>query len=248
MMTKALLCLFTIGVANADWWGNLKKAIGGETKDKAEDTRTKMVPAFWGDLSHKAQENYEKYSDRASAKEVLKSSVLKISSCSGADHSMQVRDAHFDVNSLELHVKGHLSREVAGGKVVMKLDLGNSSKKMSGADRIKRKIAWVASGKHYDEEPLCKHFGRYEHSCPLKSGDHELRFGFKRLPSAISAGGYDMTVKAVDEVGAPILCVNGLIEVPYGPNGELFRRLAEMASGTPTNILGLGVFFAAIMV
>jgi hypothetical protein len=244
-MVKALLCLIALSGVEANLWDKLK-AVGDKTKHKAEKAGNGVVPVFWGKLSDTAKENIEKYSDVVPSTDLLENSKITVSSCGGEDHAMQVRDVHFDTKALELHVKGNLGREVAGGKVTMDLKLGKASAKMTKTDIMKRRIAWIASGKHYDEEALCNHFNRYETACPVKNGERELRFGFKRLPQALSAGGYEMIVKAVDENGGPVLCVAASIDVPFGPQGELFRRLQEVVSSG--NALKLGLFSLALLV
>lgn len=239
-MAKVLLCLIALSGVEANLWDKLK-AVGEKTKQKAEEAGQSVVPVFWGKLADTAKENFEKYSDVVKTSELLEHSEVKISLCGNENHAMQVRDAHLDATSLELHVKGVLGREVSGGKVMMDLKLGKPSAKMTKADIMKRKIAWVASGKHYDEEALCKHFNRYATACPVTNGEHELRFGFKRLPQAITAGRYEMTVKAIDENARPVVCVAASIDVPFGPKGELFRRLQETAVTSSGISLKLGL-------
>jgi hypothetical protein len=269
-MAKVLLCFIALGMVEASLWDKVKDSILGKNKteeveqEKKEETLEKkeLVPAFWGKIAEKAKENFIQYSDVAKPQDVLASSKIVIGACGDETHAMQVRDAHFDTELLEVHVGGHLKRDISGGKVTMDLKLGKPLATMTKADIMKRKIAWVASGKHYDEEPLCKHFDRYGQSCPVEAGEHEMRFGFNRLPAAVIAGGYDMTVKAFDAEGAPVLCVKGSLEVSLGGNGEIFRRLqmasttngpgyvsggVGMVSSTSSNLINLGILSLAML-
>merc|ERR1719471_2233625 len=61
--------------------------------------------------------------------------------------------------------------------------------------------------------------------CPIKQGPQDLYFGFNRIPAVFNAGKYELEVRVADTLGRPVMCVKGTLEVPLGPQGQIFRRL-----------------------
>jgi hypothetical protein len=167
--------------------------------------------------------------------EVLELSPFSGESCSEADHAMTVHEIALDKQSFRVKVKGHLHRKVANGTVTMRLDLGKAPADLKAGERFKRKMAWVLSGKHKDEENICTHFARtmwgyQQATCPFEEGPQEFHFGFNRLPSTVLTGKYHMEIRVEDDAG-PVLCVKGELEVPQGRRNQIFRKL-QMATTT----------------
>merc|ERR1712048_467315 len=146
---------------------------------------------------------------------------------------------------------------ITGGNVTMKIGLGRPPLGASFSEKMKRTAAYLSAGSHVTREALCQHLMRTHNdsrmNCPVAVGTQELQFSFARLPKMVVAGEYRVNVTAVDELGKPVVCVTGALNVPRGKKGQLFRRVEETAEASvsvgigPSHTTFVGMFLAAIV-
>jgi len=231
MISKVALCMLLLGSAaaqekKASWWSSMKKKAFSSAKE-----------AILAD------------SDLIQSHALLKESKFSAKSCTATGHAMEVSETVFDIETQKLKVKGDLKRDVLGGQVSMKLKMGKAPLGLSPAQKFKRHLAWSVGAKKFASEDLCSHMGRQKFSfkpCPLKKGMKEMLFGLHKLPYTLAAGKYHLEVNAVDQAGEHIVCVQGELDVPRGPNGEVFRRLEEV-SGAYRGATGLVALATAVL-
>lgn len=171
--------------------------------------------------------------------------AVKVESCEGDADALKVESAKFDSEKFTLKVTGKLQRQLMGGNVSAKILLGKSPEDATWKEKTARYFGFHMQ-RHSYNELLCQHLerGLRRHNetgvaCPIEaSAQKTLHFSLHRLPKQVVAGEYKFIVKAVDEVG-PVACLNGLIAIQRGPNGQFFRRLQEAASGAHGLFAGL---------
>lgn len=180
--------------------------------------------------------------------------AIKVESCEGDADAMKIESAKFDIEKFTLTVTGNLQRQLMAGNVSAKILLGQATADATWQERTSRWFGFHMQRNTYNE-PLCDHLerGLRRHdetgaACPVEAGAKKtLHFSLKRLPKAVAAGEYKFLVKAVDEVGS-VACMNGLIVVQRGANGQFFRRVQEAAAGAHSLYAGLLplLFMAAV--
>jgi len=240
MIGKVVLSMLLIGSAAAEFRG----------------FSTTKKPSWLSDMKRKAFSNAKSMvigdADLIKTKQLMKDAKFELKSCGTTGHAMDVSETAFDIETMALKVKGDLKRDVLGGKVHMKLKLGKAPPGLSTSQKFKRHVAWSMGAKKRATEDLCSHLDRQMHqrTCPLKAGAQEMLFGLHRLPYAISAGKFHLELNAVDDAGEHVACIKGELDVPRGPNGEVFRRLEEaVASSSIRTTSGLfGMIAAGVMI
>jgi hypothetical protein len=203
-------------------------------------------PSWWKSITDKAKNAVASGSDLVDVQELLRTNPMVVESCGDATHAMHIESVHFDSANLKVIARGSLMREIQGGDVSALISLGKPAEGMTPAKKFLRDLAFKVAGHHRASEPLCSHMARTSAmACPLVRGTKEISFAFNRLPSAISAGTYQVKLTAVDEVEKPVACIKGHFHVPLGPNGESFRRLGGHVAAT-SSAAGQIVGFVAL--
>jgi len=228
--TRAVLALVvSVGVHahESAWWKSAKA--------EAQEVEA-QEPSWWESLKSTARSTIELESDAAHPLDLLRDAGgMNVETCGQPDDLMQVRDVQFDLHTRTVTATGLLSKEVDGGEVRAHIRLGDAPLNTTRAQRMKRAMVFIAKGKHTAKEELCRHIARggklhgqsAGETCPLAAGEQALHFSFDRLPSAITAGKFHLTMSAVDRSGASIACIKGSLYVPTGPRGEMVRRLQQ---------------------
>lgn len=206
----------------------------------AHESVEAQEPSWWESLKSTARSTIELESDAVHPLDILRGAGgMTMETCGQPDDLLQVRDVHFDLETRTVTATGLLTKEVAGGEVRAHIRLGDAPLNATRTQRMKRAMVFIAKGKHTAKEELCQHIARggrlhgqnAGETCPMAAGEQALHFSFDRLPSAITAGKFHLTMSAVDRSGASIACIKGSLDVPKGPRGEMVRRLQMCDEG-----------------
>jgi len=228
--------LFLVGTFAKDH-GKLKEKVA-KAKAKASSWFSHHEPVWWNRLKEKAKDSVLSGADTVHISKLIEEGGgVHVKSCGRPGDAMLVDSVRYNPLHYTIEALGHLEREVTGGEIKAKIHLSEPPVNASGMQRLKRAFVFIASGRNSASEPLCHHFSRGdarvansparagEEKCPLQVGVHTFHFNVDRLPSAISAGVYKVQLHAADDEGRPVACVEGSINIPMGPKGELVRRL-----------------------
>jgi len=230
------------------------------SKPAKKATKFKNVPSA---LKRGFQKLTDKIVEHSAGADMLSLEDVGVSfeSCGTSEHAMQVKSVHWDPKRNLVTAEGRLSKLVTGGNVTASVHMGKDPT-MSVWNRLKTKMALGMSGIQSHHEDLCQHAARgksrYEmpidgltsmseakptsHECPLSQGQEMLHFTLKRFPKQVMAGPYDITVKAVEANGKPVVCLKGKVVVPRAANGESLRLLQEAGTVSNANKAGLNFF------
>merc|ERR1712146_727702 len=87
------------------------------------------------------------------------------------------------------------------------------------------------------------------HACPLSPGEEMLHFSLSTFPKQVTAGAYDGEIKAVEENGAPLVCLLGKVIIPEASDGSIVRYLQEatMVSGAEKTGANLYMIFGFLV-
>lgn len=184
---------------------------------------------------------YAKF-DSVTPMEIMKNGGVYVNECQDQAGTMSVDKIRFNRFSRAVHVKGLLESKLTGGHIIAKIDLGEAPKGATRWQKAKRHMAWswwksgqnAHLGKANQTQPFCSQ----QRPCPIERGYRELRFGLTSLPKLVLAGAYKMHIKAYDQMGKLLVCLEGGLTVETGKDGEVIRKL-DTCMPAPSHDCGL---------